>query len=163
MTLAGVPPFDGSKSHWSHFKPVGPLHLIFSNCLTPYLLRYLCNTKQTPPPSCALELLIGKMVQPKKILNDPEHAVSEFISGLLRQYPHHLVQLEHHNVLLSASIMTPEAPNSSSATTAGVSSCSQLVHILSGGGSGHEPSHAGWIGSGMLSAQHSRGHSSRCF
>jgi triose/dihydroxyacetone kinase / FAD-AMP lyase (cyclizing) len=89
-----------------------------------------------------------KMAKPKNILNDPEHAVSEFISGLLRQYPHHLVQLEHHNVLLSASLVDTVPPTSTSSTT---DTSRQLVHILSGGGSGHEPSHAGWIGWGMLS------------
>ena len=69
---------------------------------------------------------------PKKIINDPTHSVDEFISGLLLQYPNRLEKLQNHNVLLTANP-------------------SQCVHLLSGGGSGHEPSHAGWIGSGMLS------------
>jgi dihydroxyacetone kinase len=69
---------------------------------------------------------------PKKFLNDPTHAVSEYISGLLLQYPTKLQKLPHHNVLLSTNIRLDR------------------VNILSGGGSGHEPSHAGWIGEGML-------------
>jgi dihydroxyacetone kinase len=73
------------------------------------------------------------MVQPKKILNDPQNAVDEFISGLLLQYPNRLQKLQNHHVVLAAH----PSP--------------QQVQLLSGGGSGHEPSHAGWIGQGMLS------------
>jgi dihydroxyacetone kinase len=76
------------------------------------------------------------MVQPKKILNDPQDSVDEFISGLLLQYPNRLQKLQNHNVLLTA-----HPPASSQVQ----------VQLLSGGGSGHEPSHAGWIGQGMLS------------
>jgi triose/dihydroxyacetone kinase / FAD-AMP lyase (cyclizing) len=53
----------------------------------------------------------------------------------LLQYPNHLAKLEHHNVVM---IREP--------------SIKQLVHLICGGGSGHEPSHAGFIGHGMLSA-----------
>lgn len=73
------------------------------------------------------------MTKPKKILNDPEDAVDEFIAGLLMQYPNRLVKLQNHHVILTATPSTSQ------------------VQILSGGGSGHEPSHAGWIGDGMLS------------
>lgn len=72
--------------------------------------------------------------KPKKIINDASKAVDEFISGLLLQYPNKLVKLQNQDVILSSSL-----------------SNSQKVHLLSGGGSGHEPSHAGWVGSGMLS------------
>jgi dihydroxyacetone kinase len=71
------------------------------------------------------------MPKPKKIINDPAASVSEFIEGLLLQYPNHLAKLQNHNVVLAA-----ERANQ--------------VHLVSGGGSGHEPSHAGWIGKGML-------------
>jgi dihydroxyacetone kinase len=74
------------------------------------------------------------MVKPKKILNKPEDSVDEFLEGLLLQYPNHLQRLENHHVVLAAK------------RDAG------CVHLISGGGSGHEPSHAGWIGQGMLSA-----------
>lgn len=73
------------------------------------------------------------MAAPKKILNNPEDAVDEFISGMLLQYPNKLVKLQNHHVLLNPSLKNDR------------------VHLLSGGGSGHEPSHAGWIGEGMLS------------
>ncbi|CAB9526224.1 Triokinase/FMN cyclase [Seminavis robusta] len=74
------------------------------------------------------------MPKPKKIINDPANAVEEFIRGLLLQYPNRLAKLANHHVVLKADIAS-----------------SSQVHLLSGGGSGHEPSHAGWIGNGMLS------------
>lgn len=78
------------------------------------------------------------MPSPKKFINEPSEAVSEFISGLLLQYPNKLQKLANHNVILSSSI------------TRSIGSRYDKVNILSGGGSGHEPSHAGWIGKGML-------------
>lgn len=75
------------------------------------------------------------MTKPKQILNDPANAVAEYIAGLLAQYPHHYRTLKNHAVLLSAD---PQ-PN-------------QSIFLLSGGGSGHEPSHGGWVGNGMLAA-----------
>jgi dihydroxyacetone kinase len=75
------------------------------------------------------------MVKPKKILNDPAKSVDEFIEGLLLQYPNHLQKLANHHVVLA----TNRSDNK--------------VSLISGGGSGHEPSHAGWLdGSGMLTA-----------
>jgi dihydroxyacetone kinase len=74
------------------------------------------------------------MVKPKKIINNPDNAVEDFIDGLLLQYPHHLRRLQEQQVVLAAE-RTPAQ-----------------VQLISGGGSGHEPSHAGWIGQGMLSA-----------
>ncbi len=71
-------------------------------------------------------------VAPKKFINEPSEAVSEFISGLLLQYPNTLQKLANHDVILSTSIDYDK------------------VNILSGGGSGHEPAHAGYIGKGML-------------
>jgi dihydroxyacetone kinase len=73
------------------------------------------------------------MPKPKSIINDSTVAVDEFIAGLLLQYPNRLQKLANHDVILTST------PSESS------------VQILSGGGSGHEPSHAGWIGEGMLS------------
>jgi dihydroxyacetone kinase len=79
------------------------------------------------------------MPKPKKILNDPKDSVSEFLEGLLLQYPNHLVKLANHNVVLAAAAARRGRDHR------------QVVRLLSGGGSGHEPSHAGWIGAGMLS------------
>eukprot|EP00980_Cylindrotheca_fusiformis_P030970 scaffold25694_cov127-Cylindrotheca_fusiformis.AAC.1 len=72
------------------------------------------------------------MPKPKKIINDPKDAVEEFIAGLLFQFPNRLKKLANHHVVL-----TSNPP--------------KTVQLLSGGGSGHEPSHAGWVGPGMLS------------
>ena len=83
------------------------------------------------------------MVKPKKFLNNPSNAVSEFISGLLIQYPNHLRKLANHDVLLHSSFAADR--------TAASHPNAQRVSLLSGGGSGHEPSHAGFIGSNMLS------------
>jgi Dak1 domain len=80
--------------------------------------------------------------KPKKIINDPASAVEEFIQGILLQYPNRLAKLANHNVVLKADL---KSSSSSSHRQ------HQQVHLLSGGGSGHEPSHAGWIGHGMLS------------
>ena len=85
------------------------------------------------------------MVRPKKILNDDvTKAVDEFIDGLLYQYPNHYKRLANHSVLLLASHFTSSADGATSYKS------KAAVHILSGGGSGHEPSHAGWVGTGML-------------
>jgi dihydroxyacetone kinase len=81
-------------------------------------------------------------VKPKQVLNDPSDSVSEFLEGLLLQYPNRLRKLENHHVILSAAHGTAQAD------AAGGGS----VRLISGGGSGHEPSHAGWVGPGMLSA-----------
>ncbi|CAJ1936792.1 unnamed protein product [Cylindrotheca closterium] len=68
----------------------------------------------------------------KKIINDPKNAVEDFIGGILATYPNRFKKLQNHDVLLDANP-------------------SNTVQLISGGGCGHEPSHAGWIGKGMLS------------
>jgi triose/dihydroxyacetone kinase / FAD-AMP lyase (cyclizing) len=78
------------------------------------------------------------MAKPKKILNDPSKSVDDYIDGLLCQYPNHYKKLSNHHVVLFASHMDRTTGQNNK------------VHILSGGGSGHEPSHAGWVGDGML-------------
>lgn len=72
------------------------------------------------------------MPTPKKILNTVDDAVEEFIQGLLFQFPNRLCRVANHHIVLAQS------------------RDSSKVSILSGGGSGHEPSHAGWIGASML-------------
>lgn len=82
------------------------------------------------------------MVKPKTILNDPNKSVDQYLQGLLLQYPNHLVKLANHRVLLAAD-----------RNGSGGSSCSSTnnnVQVFSGGGSGHEPTHAGYIGAGLL-------------
>ena len=72
----------------------------------------------------------------KKFINRPQDVVEEMLQGLVVLYPG-CVRLPGHNVLIRAD--------------ASPASASQVA-IVSGGGSGHEPAHAGYIGAGMLSA-----------
>ncbi len=68
----------------------------------------------------------------KKLINDPRHVVPDMLEGLLRLYPG-LSQLESEAVVLRRG-----DPGE--------------VAIVSGGGAGHEPAHAGYIGPGLLRA-----------
>src|SRR6201984_1182868 len=72
----------------------------------------------------------------KKFINRPEDAVEEMLQGLAVLRPG-LVRLSGHKILLRAD--ADQIRN-------------QQIAIISGGGSGHEPAHAGYIGAGMLSA-----------
>jgi dihydroxyacetone kinase len=72
----------------------------------------------------------------KKLINRPENVVEEMIEGLASAYPG-LRRLSGHTVLLRADL--PDA-------------AARPVAVISGGGSGHEPAHAGYVGRGMLSA-----------
>lgn len=72
----------------------------------------------------------------KKFINSPEHVVSEMVDGLVVLDPR-LKRLSGYNVLVRADA---EAVRD------------KQVALISGGGSGHEPAHAGYIGEGMLSA-----------
>ncbi|MFL6448376.1 MAG: dihydroxyacetone kinase subunit DhaL [Bryobacteraceae bacterium] len=72
----------------------------------------------------------------KKLINRPDRVVDEMLDGLLALYPG-LSRLSGQNVLLRSDFEERR---------------DEQVAIISGGGSGHEPAHAGFIGSGMLSA-----------
>ncbi len=72
----------------------------------------------------------------QKLINRPERAVEEMLDGLLAFNPG-LARLTNQNVLLRAD---SEAIRE------------HQVALISGGGSGHEPAHAGYVGAGMLSA-----------
>lgn len=72
----------------------------------------------------------------KKLINRPERVVEEMLEGLLALHPG-LSKLSHHKVLIRSD--AEEVRH-------------QQVAIISGGGSGHEPAHAGFVGPGMLSA-----------
>ncbi len=71
----------------------------------------------------------------KKVINDPNHVVDEMITGLVTAYPKLLKRLPNTNV-----VVRTDAP------------AERKVGIVSGGGSGHEPAHAGYVGKGMLDA-----------
>ncbi len=69
----------------------------------------------------------------KKLLNDPADAVDEMLEGMMAAYPGHFRRLDGTEVLVRA-----DAP------------LDGKVGLVSGGGSGHEPTHGGFIGDGML-------------
>lgn len=73
----------------------------------------------------------------KKLINDPRNTVADLLQGLVASDPA-LALLEGEAVVLRADIPQDTAK--------------RPVSIISGGGSGHEPAHAGYVGEGMLSA-----------
>ncbi|XP_042961986.1 putative 3,4-dihydroxy-2-butanone kinase isoform X5 [Carya illinoinensis] len=77
--------------------------------------------------------------QGKKLINDPNDVVTEFIEGLVETYPgmQFLDGFPEVKVVLRADVSR---------------STYDKVAIISGGGSGHEPAHAGFVGEGMLTA-----------
>lgn len=73
----------------------------------------------------------------KKLINNPRNVVREMLEGVVLTTDG-LALLADENVVLRADIAAnPE---------------DRPVALISGGGSGHEPAHAGYVGAGMLSA-----------
>jgi dihydroxyacetone kinase len=72
----------------------------------------------------------------KKLINDPRFVVREMLEGALTLTPS-LAILRDENVILRNDLPEPKA---------------RKVALISGGGAGHEPAHAGYVGEGMLSA-----------
>jgi phosphoenolpyruvate---glycerone phosphotransferase subunit DhaK len=68
----------------------------------------------------------------KKVINDPSNVLNDMLKGIEYAYPEYLRKIEEGNVL----VRKDKATNK--------------VAIISGGGSGHEPAHAGYVGYGML-------------
>ncbi|KAF5795662.1 putative phosphotransferase with an alcohol group as acceptor, FAD-AMP lyase (cyclizing) [Helianthus annuus] len=75
----------------------------------------------------------------KKLINNPNDVVTEFIEGLVETYPglQYLDGFPEVKVVLRADVSP---------------STYDKVAVISGGGSGHEPAHAGFVGDGMLTA-----------
>ncbi len=71
----------------------------------------------------------------KKFVNDPKEAVTEAVEGLALLYPRSLVNIPGTGV-----IVRKDSP------------VTGKVALVSGGGSGHEPLHTGYVGEGMLDA-----------
>ena len=69
----------------------------------------------------------------KKFVNDPAAYVDEMLDGMVAAYPEQVRRVEDTNVLVRA-----DAP------------VDGKVAVVSGGGSGHEPTHGGYVGPGML-------------
>ena len=70
----------------------------------------------------------------KKLINDPADVLAEFLVGLAAAHPE--LRVDHVNRVVYRAEPKPHG----------------TVAILSGGGSGHEPLHAGYVGFGMLDA-----------
>ncbi len=71
----------------------------------------------------------------KKIINDPDLVVQDMLKGLVAAYPSSFKLVPNTTV-----IVRKDAP------------VTGKVGLVSGGGSGHEPAHAGYVGEGMLDA-----------
>jgi dihydroxyacetone kinase-like protein len=70
----------------------------------------------------------------KKLINKPENVIEEMLEGMTAAYPDVLKRLEGTNVLVRKDLSAKK------------------VGLVGGGGSGHEPAHAGYVGKGMLDA-----------
>ncbi|QPV63160.1 dihydroxyacetone kinase subunit DhaK [Halosimplex litoreum] len=68
----------------------------------------------------------------KKLINDPDDVVDEMLDGMVAAHPDRLRRLSDTQVVVRTDAPLDE------------------VGVVSGGGSGHEPTHAGYIGDGML-------------
>jgi ATP-dependent dihydroxyacetone kinase len=72
----------------------------------------------------------------KKLVNDPRHVVREMLEGVCDLHLG-LALLADFDVVVLADLPPPER---------------RAVAVISGGGSGHEPAHAGYVGPGLLAA-----------
>jgi dihydroxyacetone kinase-like protein len=69
----------------------------------------------------------------KKLINDPDDVVDEMLEGMVAAHPDRIRRLPDTQV-----VVREDGP------------VDGKVGVVSGGGSGHEPTHAGYIGDGML-------------
>jgi len=70
----------------------------------------------------------------KKFINQVENVELEMLEGIAKAHPNHLKKMPENTVLVRAQKKEGK------------------VALISGGGSGHEPSHGGFVGKGMLDA-----------
>ncbi|KAK9115078.1 hypothetical protein Syun_021875 [Stephania yunnanensis] len=75
----------------------------------------------------------------KKLIDDPNDVATQFIEGLVETYPglQYLDGFPSVKVVLRSDV---------------TGATYDKVAVISGGGSGHEPAHAGFVGEGMLTA-----------
>ena len=70
----------------------------------------------------------------KKIMNNVDAVENEMVLGMIKAYPQYIKKLDCGNVVVRARKKEGK------------------VALISGGGSGHEPAHGGFVGEGMLDA-----------
>lgn len=70
----------------------------------------------------------------KKLINNPEDVLKDMLEGIISAYPEQIKKIDNANVIVRAGDLKNK------------------VSVISGGGSGHEPAHAGYVGYGMLDA-----------
>ena len=75
----------------------------------------------------------------KKIMNNVDAVENEMVLGMVKAYPQYIKKLDCGNVVVRARKKEGK------------------VALISGGGSGHEPAHGGFVGEGMLDAAVARG------
>jgi len=68
----------------------------------------------------------------KKLINKPESVENEMLNGIAKAHPEYVTRLEGFDVLVRSNKKQGK------------------VALVSGGGSGHEPAHGGFVGEGML-------------
>ncbi len=70
----------------------------------------------------------------KKMINSPDNVVEEMLQGMISAHPDYVKRVDGCDVLVRAQ------------------GSQGKVVLVSGGGSGHEPAHGGYVGKGMLDA-----------
>ena len=70
----------------------------------------------------------------KKFINNVADVENEMIQGFVKAYPQYVRKLDAGNIL----VRNQKSENK--------------VAVITGGGSGHEPGHCGYVGEGMLDA-----------
>lgn len=70
----------------------------------------------------------------KKIINAVDQVENQMIAGMVKAFPGYVKKLDCGNVVVRAEKKEGK------------------VALISGGGSGHEPAHGGYVGKGMLDA-----------
>lgn len=71
----------------------------------------------------------------KKLINNVDYVVEDMLDGMVKAYSNKIRKLDVGNI-----VVRKESP------------IKNKVAIVSGGGSGHEPAHGGYVGKGMLDA-----------
>ncbi|WP_026887659.1 dihydroxyacetone kinase subunit DhaK [Clostridium beijerinckii] len=71
----------------------------------------------------------------KKIINDANQVLEDMLKGMVAAHPEYIKKIENADVLVRVN-----------------SPIDGKVALVSGGGSGHEPAHGGYVGKGMLDA-----------